>query len=70
MHGLHARPARLIREHVVHDREQPRAQIGACLKLLGVPERAFERVLNQIVGEIAIIDQRSRVAAQSRHMFH
>ena len=57
-------PAAAIDERVVHDREQPAAQVSACaegaLPLIG----AHERILHQILRLGLVAGQRSRIAAQ------
>ena len=60
-----ARERQLIDEDVVHDREQPCAQIGTYLPKPSFVPRAQQRVLHEIVGAGWVARQHARVAAQA-----
>ena len=55
---------RLVDEQMVHDREQPAARQIAGRPALHPRQRPLEAVLHEIVGCIAVAQQRARIAAQ------
>jgi hypothetical protein len=54
-------------EQVAQDREQPRRQVGSRLEGIDVGKRAQQRLLNQVIGTIAIAGKRDRKGAETRH---
>ncbi len=55
----------LVHENVVHDREEPCAQVARAPQV-EFAHRPLERVLHQVVRAVAIAHERARVAAQIR----
>ena len=58
----------LVHEDVVHDGEQPRAQIAARTPQIELVPGALQRVLHQIIRGITLADERPRVAPQPRNV--
>src|SRR5258708_12140705 len=61
---LVAAAPRLIYEHVMHDREQPRPQVASRAPEIELVPGALQGVLNQVVGDVAVADERAGVATQ------
>ncbi len=61
MRGSHA-----IDVNVVHDGEEPGAQVRAAAIQVQLRPGALQRVLDQVVGGSAIADERAGIAPQSR----
>src|SRR5439155_6798124 len=59
-----AAASRLIYEHVMHDREQPRPQIASRAPEIELVPSALQGVLNQVVGEVAVADESAGVTPQ------
>jgi len=53
---------------VVHDRKQPRSHVGAGAPKMEPAPGAREHVLQQVLGGVAIAQQRARIAAQMRDL--
>ena len=60
------RPADLVDEEVVHQREKPGAQVGARVPQAPLVAGALQRVLHQVVGARGVARQQPRIPAQGR----
>jgi hypothetical protein len=56
----------VVTEHVVQDREQPGAHVGARLKRVKAADGAQQALLDEVVRGVAVAGEQARVAAQSR----
>jgi hypothetical protein len=56
--------------YVVHDREQPGAQVGAAAIEVQLRPCALEGILHQVVGGCPIADQRTCVSPQPRNQIN
>src|SRR5206468_2253946 len=59
-----ATASRLVDEYVVHDGKQPCPQVASGTPQIELVPRPLQRVLNQVVRDVAVADKRSGVAAQ------
>ena len=66
--GLPGRAPHLIGELVVHQREEPGAQVGARRPQAPFAAGPLERVLHQVVGGPGIAREHTGVAPQSRNL--
>jgi len=66
--GTQGRAPQLIDAQVVHDAEQPGAQVAARAPLAHPCPGFLQRVLHQIVGGRALAHHRPRVTAQARQL--
>jgi hypothetical protein len=61
------RLAHLVDEQVVHDREQPPPGAFSGLPVIETDQRPLQAVLDEVVGGVAVAQQRARIAAQARN---
>ena len=53
---------------IMHDREEPGANVGAGLPKMGLGYRAQQRLLHEIVGAVSTPSESPRIAPQSRNL--
>ena len=58
------RLAHLVDEEMVHDREQPAPRALAGAPVVDARQRPLEAILHEIVGRVAVAQQRARIAPQ------
>src|SRR5215472_17924848 len=66
---LALRPSYVVDILIVHDREEPSADVAALLPEMSLGDPADERVLHEIIRANAVPRQCPRVAPKSRNLF-